>query len=194
MKIILQDQATGLILFINDDSRTIMSLKSICLDTNINFLFPNRNKEFYNLIDEQFVYSSNYTIRMNKLTELDSISESLLAKKELTFIKGNVLRILFNCANVLMDQSNFFINENISSIISNLDIDSKYLTEYSYVRKMSKEQCLKELQLKNETYITNCIKSQAAIDKFVEQCYFIENKNQADDLKKEITSYFFRIA
>jgi hypothetical protein len=93
-----------------------------------------------------------------------------------------------------MDQSNFFINENISSIISNLDIDSKYLTEYSYVRKMSKEQCLKELQLKNETYITNCIKSQAAIDKFVEQCYFIENKNQADDLKKEITSYFFRIA
>ena len=96
MKIILQDQATGLILFINDDSRTIMSLKSICLDTNINFLFPNRNKEFYNLIDEQFVYSSNYTIRMNKLTELDSISESLSAKKELTFIKGNVLRILFN--------------------------------------------------------------------------------------------------
>lgn len=192
MKLILTDQATGLILSLDEDIRILSTLKGIILDTNLVHLFPSRHKTFYEAINHEFIANYHAGIRSENLYFIEDISEDLVLKKTLSVNKYYFIKMMYNCATLLINQSTFFIDSNIFSMFKDIENDLDLLEEYASIRNLSKEQCLKEIKIKVKNTMINSIKVQAGIDKFTEELTYVNNLDDLKKIKENMLMYFVR--
>lgn len=192
MKITLIDQASGAMLYVCDDFRIISALKTVVLDSNIIHLFPRRHSEFYGKINLDFVSQNSLILRAERLEVKDSLRPGVQAKKELAAHKADVIKVCYNCADVVLDQSNFYVNSNVFSIMQNIQSDEELFDEYVSVRNLSKEESYKEILLKNRQMMINAVKVQASVDKFIEQIEYINTDLELQLFKEKVILSFFK--
>lgn len=193
IKYVLIDKNNQGILYIGKSLPLITYLKMGLIDVEIKPYFNNH---------EIFEWSNNNSISENniKVTDLgkviqlepSSIDDYFLNRKKLAAIRHNVLIKILVMAEIFGNKSDYIFNTTADYVMFELikNPHSQEFFEYSQLRGLPVEECLKELELKLNSRKSQLIKTQALIDNFVEK---INSETDLEALNKISDEFKYKL-
>ena len=190
MKYIIVDAATRVILTYVEDTRLSTSLKSSLFDVDITAVYP--HYDFYQNITDENIKNNCLCISLSgiHLKLDDEVPEYIKFKKSLALKKRKLVKILFFVTERSLSSYNFFFHPAVSHLINNMIElkDEKLLDDYVNGRGLKKEEALKELKIKADSFNHTLIKLQSTIDYFMEIIILENDFSKLDLIEKEIYS------
>jgi hypothetical protein len=193
IKYVLIDKNNQGILYIGKSLPLITYLKMGILDTEIKPYF--NNHEIFEWSNQNDIFEKHIKVSdLGKVLDLENekIDEHFLDRKKLAVTRHGVFIKILVMAEVFGNKSDFIFNTSADSIIFDLikNPDSQEFFEYSQLRELPVEECLKELELKINSRRSQLIKTQALIDNFVEK---INSEFDLGKIKKIPDEFKYRL-
>jgi hypothetical protein len=190
MKYIIVDAATRVILTYVEDTRLSTSLKSSLFDVDIITLYS--HYDFYKNITDKNIEDNCLCISKQGIAlKLDTeVPEYIKIKKLLALKKRKIVKILFFVTEKSLSTCNFFFNPSMTYLINDMleSKNEKLLDEYLSGRGLTKEEALKELKIKSDSFNHTLIKLQSTIDYFMEMIILENDISKLDIIENKIVS------
>lgn len=187
MIFLLVQSTTNLVIQKFVDARIATAAKSVCFNTNLVVIFPSLEPELAAIVDSHDFRSSIEFTKDRKIVKSDA--DFFALDVELQKIK--MVRAVFLFASYEVERASVFVSQDTLPALANVLNQPDALQQMADIRRLSKDEMVKELTVKMNSRIAALSKTQCLVDHLLERIADCTTLDQLSTMFAEIKHLFF---